>query len=352
MKLSELAKVINGEIEAENEIGKIEIKDVNSMADAKTGDVTIFMDTRYKKYLANTMASAIVVKKDSEFEKLCKSYGKICIKVDDVQETLLKLINIFRPVKKYNPFISPLAVIAEGVKLGENVTIHPYVVISANVRIGDNTTIYPFCYIGENCSVGSNTTIYPNVVIYHDCTIGNRNIIHSGAVIGSDGFGYFSRNNEHKKIPQVGKVVIEDDVEIGANVCVVRATLGETLIRKGVKIDNLVQIAHNVKVGENTLIAAQVGISGSCNIGNNVIIAGQAGFVDHLEIGDNAIITPQSGVIENLPKNAVVSGTYAMPHRRWRKVQVILQKLPQLYKQINALTQEVAKLGNNKKTSK
>jgi UDP-3-O-[3-hydroxymyristoyl] glucosamine N-acyltransferase len=233
--------------------------------------------------------------------------------------------------------ISTQAAIDPTVKLGAGVAIGPFAVIENGAVIGDGTVIYSGCFIGANSKVGKNSILYPNVVIREEITVGDRAIIHSGTVLGSDGYGFATIEGKHQKIPQIGRVVVEDDVEIGANVTVDRATTGETRIGAGTKIDNLVHIAHNVRIGRDCLIVAQVGISGSTTIGNRVTLAGQVGVVGHVHIGDGAIITAQSGIMNDVAPGEVLFGSPARLHREAMKLQAIFGKLPEIYSAIKAL---------------
>ena len=238
------------------------------------------------------------------------------------------------------------AVVGENVKIGKNVAIMPHVVIADNVEIGDNTVIYPHTYIGENCSIGDNSTIYPNVTIREQSKVGNEVIIHSNTVVGSDGFGFVTQKGKHNKVPQVGNVVIEDNVEIGANVALDRATTGNTIIKSGTKIDNFVHIAHNVIVGENCLVVAQTGIAGSTIVGNNVTFAGQCGCVGHIKIGDNTVFAARSAPISDVPANSFYAGFPAKPHREWLKSKANVNKVPDMIKKIKELEKRLADLEN------
>jgi UDP-3-O-[3-hydroxymyristoyl] glucosamine N-acyltransferase len=227
--------------------------------------------------------------------------------------------------------VSKLAFIAKGAKIAKGASIAPYVHIEDGVVIGRDVTIYPFVYIGENVTIGTKSQIFPNVTIYDGVIIGKKVTVHSGSVIGSDGFGYVWDGNKHMKIPQLGTVEIEDEVEIGANVTIDRASLGKTTIKKGVKIDNLVQIAHNVSIGENSIIVAQVGIAGSATVGKNVVLAGQAGVRDHVTVGDNVKAGGQTGITKDVPENSLIMGTPHLSFKEWAKLQGYFKMLPQLF---------------------
>jgi len=231
-----------------------------------------------------------------------------------------------------------------GVSIGAEPSIWPFVTLSDRVKLGARITLYPGVFVGADCSIGDDTVLYPNVVVREGCAIGARVIVHSGTVIGSDGFGYVQHQGRHHKIPQLGGVIIEDDVELGANVTIDRATLGNTVIKRGTKVDNLVQIAHNVTVGEHAIVVAQVGIAGSTTIGRHVMIGGQAGLADHIQIGDQVMIAARAGVNRSLEPNQIVSGAPVMPHETWMKAQAVIPRLPELRQQLRNLEQRLASL--------
>ena len=230
------------------------------------------------------------------------------------------------------------------VRIGADPSVWPFVTLGDRVTIGNRVTLYPGVYVGSDCRIGDDAILYPNVVVREGCSLGNRVIIHSGTVIGGDGFGYVQHQGRHHKIPQLGGVIIEDDVELGANVTVDRATLGNTTIKRGTKIDNLVQIAHNVTIGEHSILVAQVGIAGSSTIGHHVMIGGQAGIGDHLHIGDQVMVAARAGVNRSLEPNQVVSGAPVMPHETWMKAQAVIPRLPELRQLVRSLEQRVATL--------
>ncbi len=335
LTLREIADIIKGELEGD---ANLIIKGVDSLESAKPGDISFFNDKRYKDILPKTKASALIVKKKTAL------FNGPQILVANPALGFAKVAQIFSsPVFRY-PGISEKALIGEDVIIGKDPSIFPFVYIGSNVRIGDNVTIFPGTFIGNNVSIGDNTLIYPNVTILDDTIIGKNVIIHAGTVIGSDGFGFEKDGARHIKIPQRGKVQIDDDVEIGANNCIDRATFGKTWIKKGVKTDNMVHIAHNVTVGENSIIVAQAGISGSVSIGNGVIIAGQVGIVDHIKIGDNAIIGPQSGIAKDIPASGVFSGSPAIPHRLFLKSSVLIPKLPEIKRKLINMEKKIKEL--------
>ncbi|HSA62136.1 MAG TPA: UDP-3-O-(3-hydroxymyristoyl)glucosamine N-acyltransferase [Nitrospiraceae bacterium] len=230
------------------------------------------------------------------------------------------------------------------VRIGPNPSIWPFVTLGDRVTIGARVTLYPGVFIGPDSTIGDDSVLYPNVVVREGCSLGARVIVHSGTVIGSDGFGYVQHRGRHQKIPQLGGVVIEDDVELGANVTIDRATLGATIIKQGTKVDNLVQIAHNVSIGEHSIVVAQVGIAGSTAIGHHVMIGGQAGLADHIQIGDQVMIAARAGVNRSLEPNQIVSGAPVMPHETWMKAQAVIPRLPELRQLVRNLEQRVATL--------
>ncbi|MBL7959038.1 UDP-3-O-(3-hydroxymyristoyl)glucosamine N-acyltransferase [bacterium] len=253
---------------------------------------------------------------------------------DDIYETFIKVIQLFHPNSQPAPFIHPSAVISELTVCEGMVHVGPHVTIGAHSHIGSQVTVMANSFIGNNVQLGDNTVIYPNVTIYDNSWIGQNVIIHAGTVIGSDGFGYYKQKDRHKKIPHVGKVVVEDDVEIGSNCTIDRGTLGETRIMRGSKIDNLVQIAHNVIIGQNTLIAAQSGIAGSTTIGDSVTIAGQVGIVGHITVGNNVTIGAQSGVISSIGDGETVSGYPARNHAESLRKEAYIRKIPEILKKL------------------
>ncbi len=334
--LGDIAERIGAELVGD---ASIEIRGVSGIREAEQGDVTFFANPRYEAYLKTTRASAVIMSKNSIQLDRPVMYD------DNPYLAFLKVVKIFFPARDDFPRgIHPTAVIGENVRMGKQVSIGAHVVISNGAEIADGVTILPGCYIGERTRVGENTLIYPSVSIREDVFVGQRAIIHCGAVIGSDGFGFAKNGDQYEKIPQVGNVVIEDDVEIGANVCVDRSTTGTTRIASGTKIDNLVQVAHNVVVGENSIIAAQVGISGSTELGTNVTLAGQAGVVGHIKIGDHAVVGAQAGVTKSVPPYTCVSGYPARPHAQSKRANAAAQRLPDRMATVRKMERRIADL--------
>ncbi len=325
--LSQIAGLIGGTLIGED----VSVNGVASIDRAKSGDITFLFNKKYVEKAQTSEATAFVVSEGISLK------NKNIIVVKNPAYAQAVLLNLFFPEKKINPVISQKAYISETAKINNNVTIMEYAYIGDSSIIESYSVIYPFVYIGNNVKIGQNVKILPHAVIMDDTVIGNNVIIYPGAVLGSDGFGYAFDGTKYIKIPQVGRVIIEDNVEIGANTTIDRATMDETKIEKGTKIDNLVMIGHNVRVGSNTIIVGQVGIAGSAKIGSKVIMGGQVGIADHAEIGDNVMIAAQSGVTGKIEEGAKIGGTFAIEFRKWLKIQAILNELPELKRKIDEI---------------
>lgn len=339
MTVREIARLVGGEIIGDPDIV---ITDVSGIKEAKKGSITFVANPKYLVLLKSTQASAVIISQNNHYTI---NSDLTLIKVENPTLAFSKIIGLIGPEPvKFKTGIHPTAIIGENVKLGKDVSIQPYAVIEDNAVIGDRTIIGACGYVGHYTKIGSDCFIYPHVVIRERITIGNRVNIHSGTVIGGDGFGFATVKGVHHKIPQIGTVEIGDDVEIGSNVTIDRARFEKTIIGDGVKIDNLVQIAHNVIIGDNTIIVAQVGISGSTRVGKNVIIAGQAGLIGHIEIGDNAIIGGKAGVTKNVPANANVSGFPAREKWEDMKCAAYLRRSPEIFEKIKMLETQISQL--------
>lgn len=341
MRLKDFSDLVKGEIVGDPET---EINGVAGIKEAGKGDITYLAADRYLRFLRGSNASCVIVKEP------LKGLTVAQLKVDNPVYAFALALERFYPQNLPDPGVSDEAVVSGTVSLGKNVHVSPFVYIGDNVSIGDNSVIFPGACIGEGSKIGRSCIIHANVTIRERVFLGDRVIVHSGSVIGSDGFGYVLEGGAHYKIPQVGGVVIEDDVEIGSNVSIDRATLGNTTVGKGTKIDNLVQIAHNVKIGEKSLLMSQVGIAGSSELGSFVTLAGQAGVADHTTIDPGTIIAAQAGVVGHVAKG-VYSGSPGIPHSNWLRAQAVFAKLPELQKKIRELEARLLTLEKEKGAS-
>ncbi len=332
--LKEIAVLINGEVVGDD---NIVVTGIAGIQEALPGDITFLANPKYLTFIDRTKASAVITSRD------IKSARCAIIRVENPSLAFTKVVSWVTPQESHPEGLHSTVIRGKKVILGKDVALAAYVVIEDSVSIGDKTVVYPGCYIGANVKIGRNSIIYPNVSIREESIIGSNVIIHSGTVIGSDGFGFVTVDGIHHKIPQLGKVVIEDDVEIGSNVSIDRARFDKTVIGKGTKIDNLVHIAHNVIIGKNCLIVAQVGISGSTTLGNNVVLAGQVGVVGHVNIGDNSIVMAQSGVSKSLPADSIVWGYPAKPADTAKRTNACVQNLPRLYDTVSELKKKIEK---------
>lgn len=340
----QIADLLNGNIQGN---GNIEVNSVAKIEDGCIGDLCFLANEKYTPYIYTTNASVVIVNNSFTAEN---TINATLIKVEDAYTSFSKLLQIYNKTKFNKVGLSNKADICTDTSIANDVYIGAFTTICEGVTIGKNVKIYPNCYIGENVSILENTIIFPNVSVYHDCKIGKDNIIHSGVVIGSDGFGFApDDDNNYNKISQIGNVEIADDVEIGANTTIDRATMGSTKIGKGVKLDNLIQIAHNVDVGENTVIAAQAGVAGSSKIGKNCMIGGQVGIVGHLTIADGVKIAAQSGIGQSVKKdNAILQGSPAFDIGKYKRSYVGFRNLPKTQQKLADLEKEIIKFSNQK----
>ncbi len=313
----------------------LRIHGINSVEDAQPGEITFVSGPQYYKKAMSTHASAILS------EKIIKGLQKTFLLVENPRYALAEVLYLFHPTRHRFPKVDPRAMIGKHVLLGQGVSLGPYVVIEDHVKIGNQVRIDPGVFIGEGSEIGDQSILYANVTLYERTQIGRRVIIHSGTVIGADGFGFTTYEERHVKIPQVGTVTIEDDVELGANVTVDRATMGQTIIGCGTKIDNHVHIGHNVKIGPHTIMVAQGGVAGSAKIGHHVTLGGQVGVVDRVQIGDYAVIGTRSIVTRDIGPKARVSGFPPLPHKTWLLAQASLQYLPALRDEVRALRKKI-----------
>lgn len=337
--LQELAQLVEGEV-----LGHpgLEITGVTSIEDADAHQITFAMGGAYLEKAAKSKAGAVIVPLE------VKDFPKPILRVQNPKAAFATLLELFTPPLKVERGIHPSCVVANTAVIGENAALMPNVVVSEGAVIGRNTIIYPGVFVGEGTVIGEDCVIYPNVTIREGSRIGNRVIISSSTVIGSDGFGFVTIDGQHRKVPQVGIVVIEDDVEIGACVTVDRATTGETVIKRGTKLDNLIHLGHNVVVGEDCLLVTFTGISGSTKIGNRVTFAGQSGAAGHLNIGDNCVFGAKSGIIGDVPPNSFYAGFPARPHKEWLRAEAAAYKVPDMNKRLKELEKRLAELEKTK----
>jgi UDP-3-O-[3-hydroxymyristoyl] glucosamine N-acyltransferase len=338
MKLRELADLIGARVLGDPDV---EIKGAAGIMEAEIGDVAFFAGKKNLADITASRASAIITSEDLvDHVKTARENVNILVS-GNPQYSFAKALETFY-LKQYVPAgVSDMSVLGNNIEMGHDVSVYPFVFIEDNVTLGDGVVLFPGSYIGSGVSIGDNSIIHPNVTIRENVSIGREVIVHSGTVIGSDGFGYILEKGEHYKIPQVGGVIIEDNVEIGSNVSIDRATTGNTIIRQGTKIDNLVQIAHNVSVGKKCIIVSQVGISGSVEIGDGVVLAGQVGVKDHVRIGPGAVAAGQSGITRDIPGGQTYSGMPAIPHRTWLKAQSMFARLPELMKRLQDVENKI-----------
>lgn len=309
------------------------------------GAISFLSNPKYTHYLYDTKSDIVLINEDLVLEK---PVTPTLIRVNNAYEAVAKLLQLYESIKPKKSGIDPLAYISKSAKIGKECYIGAFAYIGENAEIGDGCAIYPHAYIGDGVKMGENCTINPNTTIYQGCKLGNNIIIHAGSVIGADGFGFAPNAEGYDKIPQIGIVIIEDNVEIGANTCIDRSTMGATILHKGVKLDNLVQIAHNNEIGENTVMSAQVGIAGSTKVGSWCMFGGQVGIAGHITIGDKVFLGAQSGVPSSLKSNQSLIGTPPMEPTPYFKSQAIFRRLPDMYKQINELKKEIEKLKESK----
>lgn len=339
----QIASVIGGRVEGNKDT---KINTFAKIEEGVEGAISFLSNPKYTHYIYDTKSSVVIVNNDVELEHPVQA---TLIRVDNAYECIAKLLQIYEASKPKKTGVAPQAYVSPTAKLGKDCYVGPFACIGDNAVVGDNCQIYPHAVIGDNVKMGDNCLIYPNTTIYQGCKLGNNVTLHAGSVIGSDGFGFAPNAEGYDKIPQIGIVTIEDNVEIGANTCVDRSTMGSTVIRKGVKLDNLVQIAHNVEIGENTVMSAQVGIAGSTKVGSWCMFGGQVGLAGHITIGDRTLLGAQSGVPGNLEGNEELIGTPPMPLRQYFKSQAIFRRLPDMYKDLNDLKKEMESFKNNDK---
>ncbi len=333
--LSQIHRLVGGSLHGSAEAA---VTRLSGLAEATNQDLAFVMNDKALKQAGDIRAGALLIH---------RHVPDLLVAQLVVPNPLLAFAQVAQTffIRPYSPRgVASDVTKGTGVTIGADPSIWPFVTLGDGVTLGSRVTLYPGVYVGAGSTVGDDSVLHPNVVVREGCTIGARVIVHSGTVIGSDGFGYVQHEGRHHKIPQLGGVTIEDDVELGANVAIDRATLGQTVIKRGTKVDNLVQIAHNVTIGEHAIVVAQVGIAGSTTIGRHVMIGGQAGLADHIHVGDQVMIAARAGVNRSLEPNQIVSGAPVMPHETWMKAQAVVPRLPELRQQVRSLEQRVAAL--------
>lgn len=336
----QIADFIGGRVEGD---GSVIVSAFAKIEQGKKGAISFVSNPKYLHYLYNTEASIVLIDNKIELEQ---PVSPTLIRVESAYESVAKLLQLYESMKPKKKGIDSTASISQSAVIGNDVYIGAHVSIGEGSKIGNGTQIYPNSVVGDGVEIGENCILYPNVTIYYGCKLGNNITLHAGAVIGADGFGFAPTPNGYDKIPQIGNVVIEDNVEIGANACVDRSTMGSTIIHKGVKLDDMVMIAHNVEVGEHTVMSAQVGIAGSTKVGQWCMFGGQVGIAGHITIGDKVLLGAQSGVPGSIKSNQSLIGSPPTDQRTFFKAQAIIRKLPELYKQINEMQKKIDELSS------
>lgn len=333
---TQIAGILEGDIVGNPDV---EVSKLSKIEEGTEGSLTFLANPKYKSYIYSTKASITIVNKTFEAEN---GLSTTLIKVDDAYKSFSKLLEYYNQIKMNKSGIEQPSFIADSTDLGENIYVGAFTYIGENVKIGDNVKIFPNCYIGDNVTIKENTILFAGAKVYSECIVGANCVINSGAIIGADGFGFTpDEKGEYSKVPQTGNVILEDYVDIGAATTIDRATLGSTIIRRGVKLDNQIQIAHNVEIGKNTVIAAQTGVAGSTKIGESCIIGGQVGIVGHITIGNNVKIQAQSGIGRNVKDNEVLQGSPALAYGDFNKSYVYFKNLPKIMKEINEIDKKV-----------
>ena len=334
----QIAAFLRGTVEGDPEV---KVSNFSKIEEGKPGTLTFLANPKYEHHIYHTEASIVLVNQDFT---PTEPIHTTLIRVENAYTALAQLLNMVEQAKSKKSGVDSTAFIAPTASVGEDCYIGNMAYIGERVKLGNNCQVYPFAYIGDNVEIGDNTILYPHVTVYHDCRIGQHCILHAGSVIGADGFGVAPEGEQYKKIPQLGNVVIEDNVEIGADTTIDRAVMDSTIIRQGVKLDNLIQIAHNVEVGENTVMAAQVGIAGSVKVGKHCMFGGQVGLAGHIQIADDVTLGAQAGVISSVKEATTLLGAPASQARNFMRSSAIFNRLPELYRTIGQLQREVETL--------
>ncbi len=335
-----IAEFLKGSVDGNPEAT---VNDISKIEEGSPGTLSFLANPKYEKYIYDTQSSIVIVNADFQPQK---EISATLVRVKNAYESFAALLRLYEQSKPKKSGISKMASISETASLGKELYVGDFTVISENVSLGDGVQLYPQVYVGDNVKIGEGTILHPGVKVYDGCVIGSHCVIHAGAVVGADGFGFApNADNNYEKVPQVGKVILEDHVEIGANTTVDRATMGATILRKGVKLDNLVMIAHNVEVDENTVIAAQTGISGSTKVGKNCMFGGQVGLIGHINIASGVKIAAQSGITKDIKEEGIViQGSPAFEFGPYQRSYLLFRNLPKIREQINELERKVAGL--------
>lgn len=334
----QIADFLGGSVEGD---GNARVKTFAKIEEGQHGAISFLANPKYAHYLYSTQSSIVLVNRDFVAEQ---PVATTLVRVENAYEAVARLLNLYESMTQRRTGIHPLACVSETAEVGADTYIGPFAYIGDGAKIGARTQIYAGTVVEERASVGDDCILYPRVSVYHDCRIGNEVILHSGVVIGADGFGFAPNAEGYDKIPQIGIVIIEDNVEIGANTCIDRSTMGSTIIRKGVKLDNLIQVAHNCEIGENTVMSAQVGLAGSTKVGAWCMFGGQVGVAGHIQIGDKTFLGAQSGVPGSIKGNQTLIGTPPMEPKAYFKSQAIFRRLPDMYKQLAELQKQMDEL--------
>ena len=339
----QIAELIGGRVEGNEQST---VSTFAKIEEGREGAISFLSNPKYTHYLYDTKSSVVLINDDLELEGPVKT---TLIRVKNAYEAVARLLQFYEQMKPRKKGIDPLAFVSPKATIGADVYIGPFACIGDGATIGDGTQVYPHVVVGDGVTIGQQCLLYPNVTIYQGCKVGNRVTIHAGSVVGADGFGFAPNQDGYDKIPQIGIVVIEDDVEIGANTCIDRSTMGQTIIRRGVKLDNLIQVAHNCEIGENTVMSAQVGLAGSTKIGAWCMVGGQAGFAGHIQVADKTFVGAQCGVISNTKgQGQQLIGSPAMDPKVYFKGMAVMKNLPQMYRELNELKKRVEELSGNK----
>jgi len=340
----QIAGLLQGAVEGDENVA---VRSFAKIEEGKPGAISFLANPQYEHYIYDTQSSIVLVNRDMQ---LSRPVAATLVRVDNAYESIARLLKVYEQATSRRSGVHPLACVASSASVGADCYVGPFAYVGEDVTVGRGTQIYAHVVIEERATVGEDCVIYPGASVYHDCVVGNRVVLHSGCVVGADGFGFAPTAEGYEKIPQIGIATIEDDVEIGANACVDRSTMGSTYVRRGVKLDNLVQVAHNCDVGSHTVMSAQVGVAGSTKIGQWCMFGGQVGIAGHAVIGDRVQSGAQAGIAGSMPKgHAVVQGSPAIEHKNFARSSVVFKHLPEMYAEMNRMKRELEELKNRLK---